>query len=79
MNDCPCPTIVPFCRNRDHECCIECAEEGQFRYLEPETLRDWERFELPLFRELLEMSPHAKLAVLWLTLYYLQQVVVKDS
>ena len=66
-----CP-VRPWCVNRDRECCDGCAEEGNLRHLEPETLRDWEQFELPPFQELLEMSSHAKLAVLWLALYYMQ-------
>ena len=73
MNDCPCSFIMPWCLNRSRECCVECAKEEQFRYLEPETLWDWEHFRLPTFQELLKMSSHAKLAVLWLALYYLQQ------
>ena len=65
--------ICPWCINKDRESCSGCAAEGRFRFLEPETLWNWEHFELPPFRELLEMNGPAKLAVLWLALYYLQQ------
>jgi len=78
MSDCPCPTIMLFCINRNRECCSECAAEGKFRKLDPEPLDYYEQFNLPHFSELLEMSAHAKLAVLWLALYYLQRAMTRD-
>lgn len=78
MSDCPCPEIRPFCINRSRDCCVECAAEGKFKHLEPETLYNWEHFKLPTFSELLEMNSYAKLAVLWLTLYYWQEAMTRD-
>ena len=64
---------MPYCINRDRDCCSGCAREGQFRHLEPVSLWDWEHFELPPFGDLLGMSSYAKLAIIWLALYFLQQ------
>jgi hypothetical protein len=69
---------MPWCINKNRECCQECAAEGKFRYLEPETTVDWDTFRLPPLSELLEMSHWARLAVLWMALWYLQQAATRD-
>jgi len=78
MSECPCLLIKTYCLNRTRGCCTECAKEGKFRKLEPETLHDHEQFNIPSFAELLEMSPYAKLAVLFLALYYILAKMNRD-
>ncbi len=64
--------ICVWCRNRHNEVCVErCQPEGKYRGLEPEPLEVWEQPpELPPFRELLDLSPSERLALLYLDAYY---------
>ena len=61
--------VRPWCinRNRNRCPCDNCEA------LEPETMHDYERFELPTFREWCKLSVGERGAVLWLALYYMQQ------
>lgn len=61
--------VRPWCISRHKDCC-PC---DNCEALEPETLPNWEAFELPLFREWCELSAGERGAVLWLALYYMQQ------
>lgn len=76
--DCPNLLIRSFCINRTRGCCAGCAEEGKYKKLEPEALREYEFFELPPFSDLLEISSHAKLAVLYLSLHYIQSAMTRN-
>ena len=76
--DCPNLLIRSFCVGRNQEHCNECAKEGKFRHLAPETLHEYEFFELPPFSDLLEISSHAKLAVLYLSLHYIQSAMTRN-
>jgi hypothetical protein len=64
--------ICIWCRNQNNEACIErCQSEGKYRNLEPEPLAQWEfPPELPAFRELLDLPPHERLALIYLDAYY---------
>ncbi|MSP12818.1 MAG: hypothetical protein EXR62_07660 [Chloroflexi bacterium] len=76
----PSPAICVWCINQYKERCIsQCAPEGKFRYLEPSSLEQWEMPPaLPPFRELLQMSGHEKLAILYLGLFYLHWMETKE-
>lgn len=67
------PEVCSWCVNREREICLtECTPEGKFRHLEPEMLKPWEPPpQLPPFREIVAMGGYKKLALLYLTLYYL--------
>jgi len=67
--------ICIWCRNRTVDVCLErCQPEGRYRYLEPDTLERWESGPtLPPFRELVDLSPMERLAVIYLYLRYLGQ------
>ena len=64
--------ICLWCANSESDVCIEkCREEGKYRYLVPEPLPSWEQPpELPLYREMLDVSPYAVRAVIWLHAWY---------
>jgi hypothetical protein len=67
--------ICVWCRNKTVDVCLAlCQPEGRYRYLEPETLADWESIpELPPFPELLDLPASERLALVYLSLYYRQQ------
>jgi len=55
-------------------CLEECQAEGRYRYLEPDTLEDWEPGpRLPPFRELLDLPASERLALIYLSTYYSEQ------
>ncbi len=78
MSECPSLLVRAYCINKVREGCTECAKEGKFRSLAPEYLYNHEQFTFPSFAELLEMSSHAKLAVLFLALYYILAKMNRD-
>lgn len=65
--------ICNYCLNRNtYECERECQPEGKYRYLEPESLPQWEMPpQLPPFRALADLPLADALATLWLHAYYL--------
>lgn len=67
--------ICVYCGNKQKEVCPrECQPEGRYRHLEPEPLREWEQPpELPPFREMVDESPHAVRAIIWLNAHYRQK------
>ncbi len=73
-------TICVWCANRiRHECQTECQPEGRYRHLVPDRLPEWEQPPSPpSFREMLDMSPVERLAMLWLLAYYLDWGNKKD-
>ena len=64
--------ICVWCTNRESESCItECQQEGKYRHLDPEPLEEWEPGpRLPQFRDMLQMTPYERLAILWLAIFY---------
>lgn len=60
--------ICTYCANRGSEACnTRCRPEGRYRYLQPDTLEHW---ELPPFRELVDMPAPEVRAIVWLHIYY---------
>ena len=67
------PEICIWCRNRMQDVCPPCQEEGKYRWLEPETLADWELPpELPPMRKLVDCPAADRLAIIWLNASYRQ-------
>ena len=64
--------VCGWCNNRGRERCnAECQTEGKYRYLEPVTLESYETgTELPAFKEVVDMTPSCRLAILYLMAYY---------
>ena len=72
--------LCPYCLNRSSDVCIPCKEEGRYRFLEADTLNSWELPpELPKMRELLEMPPDERLAVLWLSARFAEREKMKGE
>ena len=64
--------ICIWCGNKGGELCVtHCRDEGRYRHLEAAPLPDWEfPPELPRFRDLLELPPVERLALLYLAAVY---------
>ncbi len=75
------PRICAYCVNRGRERCVtSCVPEGKFRHLEPVALEFWEEPpRLPPYREMVDMSPFAVRALMWLSLYYLEATRERGS
>lgn len=66
--------VCAYCANHTSDACPACMEEGKYRALAPARLPHWELPpELPPFKELLEMPAAARLAFVYLGLYYLRE------
>jgi hypothetical protein len=67
--------ICVWCRNKTVDVCLaKCQPEGRYHYLEPDDLESWEPGpRLPPFRELVEMPPHERLALIYLSAHYGEQ------
>ena len=65
------PKICLWCANRTADVCSSCSDEGRYRYLVPEPLPSWETPpELPPMRDLVEMQPWERLALVYLIMLY---------
>ena len=63
--------ICLYCANKGGEACGEkCAPEGKYRYLSPEELPVWETFREITFSQIVDWSPAARLAALYLMAHY---------
>lgn len=61
------PEICFHCVNNLRDKCVECTHEGRFRFLEPIPPKYGEMLpELPAMREVVDMPPYHRLALLWL-------------
>lgn len=69
------PKICLYCANRTVDVCLDCREEGAYRYLSPEVLPSWEGPpKLPPMRELVDWPAHERLAMVYLVSWYQQEV-----
>ena len=74
------PEIIPrnmricvWCGNRSCEVCLPCQQEGRYRNLEAAPLDPWEQPpELPAMRELVDLPAQERLALIWLSVRYIQ-------
>lgn len=65
------PKICLYCINRTSSVCEVCQTEGRYRFLEVETLPNWEPLpELPSMREIVDLPASERLAILWLHVRY---------
>ncbi len=63
--------ICIYCANKTSEVCQEgCAPEGKYRCLSPEELPQWETYHEIAFSTLVDFSPAARLAALFLMAHY---------
>ena len=64
--------ICIWWRNKTQDVCVErCQEEGRYRYLEPQPLPAWEQPpQLPVFRELVDITAGERLALVYLSAHY---------
>lgn len=67
--------ICRWCQYSMVDVCLEkCQPEGRYRYLKPNELMEWESIpHLPPFRDLVDLSAHERLALLYLSAYYSEQ------
>ena len=66
--------VCKWCLNRTHEVCLDCRQEAKYRFLEPKPCSDWESPpELPSMRDMVEMTPYERLALIYLSVIYRQE------
>jgi hypothetical protein len=67
--------ICIWCGNNNRDVCQEeCQPEGKYRHLAPVPPDPWEVAPSPPdFRELVDLPAAERLAVLWLSVYYLDR------
>jgi hypothetical protein len=64
-------SVCVYCANKSREPCFECKKEGKYRQLEPAALFNWEfPPDLPSMREMVDLPPAERLAMMWLALKY---------
>lgn len=70
------PKICLYCANRTVDVCVDCAEEGAYRYLSPERLPSWESPpQLPPMRELVDWPAYERLAIVYLVSWYQREPI----
>lgn len=68
------PNICPWCANKTTDVCEECGKEGRYRFLEADSLPQWETPpELPSMRHLVDMPAAERLAIIWLAARYAER------
>lgn len=72
--------ICTYCVNKTSAACIDCQQEGRYRFLEPDNLESWEQPpELPSMRNLVDMPAYERLAVLYLSVALEQRQKTKKG